>query len=49
MPKFIALLNGKHIYVLTVADKIAKVQAYFTSKQKKKIAAILHVYHGFAL
>ena len=29
-PNFIALLNGKHIFVLTVAEKIAKVQAYFT-------------------
>ena len=29
-PNFIALLNGKQIFVLTVAEKIAKVQVYFT-------------------
>ena len=29
-PNFIALLNGKQGFVLTVAEKFATVQAYFT-------------------
>ena len=29
-PNFIALLNSKQIFVLTVEEEIDKVQAYFT-------------------
>ena len=46
--QFYSAAYTKQIFVLTVAEKFAEVQAYFTGEQKNW-AAILRVYHEFAL